>query len=396
MIGSVNSISKHMRRFLFFGYAVASLLIGLYSFTQVDLSLTLTRVSLWQTIQRVFQSVGFYNRPLSTILYVAILFLLFVLYIVAVRAATSGKLTGAHVWQIVGLVVLILIPSYPAFSYDIFNYMFTAKTVLVYHENPYVILPIAFSGVDPWLSFLHWTHLPSAYTPLWILLTLAPYVFGFRLFLLILWNMKLLVAAFYILSVRMVENIMKRDDPKAYVVSMVMLALNPLIIIESLVSAHNDIAMMAMVLLSVFLLPKKKLVSWFTLSVSIALKFMTITLVPVYLLSLKKRINVPALSLIAISVGLILVLLQREILPWYLVWIVPFVSLLPRSRWLFTLTVGASLGLSLRYAPYLYFGHWNDPVPLLKQWVTILPIAVAVCIVLLKNLRKNLQRVPSQ
>ena len=51
---------------LYAGYIVVSICLFLYSYTQVDLNLTLSRASTVQTIQKAFQYIGFYNRPVST------------------------------------------------------------------------------------------------------------------------------------------------------------------------------------------------------------------------------------------------------------------------------------------------------------------------------------------
>ena len=170
---------------LFAGYIIASVFLFLYSYTQVDLSLTLSSSGLLQTIQKAFQYIGFYARPLSTTLYSLIVVFWFGLYAWSLGLAAKGKLTIPDVWKIVGLVTLLLVFSYPAFSYDLFNYVFTAKTVLVYHKNPYEIIPLQFAGIDPLVSIMRWTHLPSAYTPLWITLTLPAYLLGFGKFFLI-------------------------------------------------------------------------------------------------------------------------------------------------------------------------------------------------------------------
>jgi hypothetical protein len=58
-------------KLLLFFYFIASLSLFLYSYTQVDLNLTLSRVSLWQTIQRAFQYVGYFQRPVSTVWYLS-------------------------------------------------------------------------------------------------------------------------------------------------------------------------------------------------------------------------------------------------------------------------------------------------------------------------------------
>ncbi len=356
-------------KLLFLFYCIVSVVLFLYSYTQVDLNLTLSRMSAWQTIQKSFQYVGYFQRPLSTGLYLGILASLFLLYITALRMIRRGTISESQLWKIVLGVSGILVLSYPAFSADMFNYMFTAKTVLVYHKNPYVVLPIQFSGVEPWIMFMRWIHLPSAYTPIWIALTLVPYLLGFGYFLLIMWNMKLLVAGFYFATIWGVGKILERVEGKNKTLGMAILGLNPLIIIESLVSAHNDIAMMALAVFAMyFFILHKRFSAWVLLALSAAMKLITVFLVPVFFLGFRRTV-----ALAAITVGLIMVLLQpnREFLPWYFVWIVPFVALLPNKPILTVTASGFSLGLLLRYAPYLYLGHWNAPVPEIKWWVTV-------------------------
>jgi len=43
------------------------------------------------------------------------------------------------------------------------------------------------------------------------------------------------------------------------------------------------------------------------------------------------------------------------------------------KSWLWSVSIGLSLGLLLRYAPFLYYGYWNAPVPTIKFWATVIP-----------------------
>ncbi len=367
---------------LFLGYAIASLALFLYSYTQVDLNLTLSTVSIWQYIQKAFQYIGFYERTLSTVIYLGILGLLYGLYMAALRKIRAGTVAVHSLWRIVFCISVVLVLSYPAFSYDIFNYMFTAKTVILYHKNPYEVIPMQFLSIDPWVVVMRWIHLPSAYTPLWITLSLPAYFFGFGTFLLILWNFKIIALAFYLLAVKGIYVALKTIEPDNALVGMAIFALNPLIIIESLVSGHNDIVMMAIAIWSIVFFVEKKqyFLSWWLLSLSVGMKLMTIFLIPGFVLRWRRGIALSGMAL-----GFMLVILQREVLPWYFVWIMPFVAFIPRKRTI-TMVAGAySLGLLLRYAPFLYYGHWDAPVPLIKWWVTLLPILISCFIVLFRS-----------
>lgn len=367
---------------LFFGYVIASLALFLYSYTQVDLNLTLSTVNIWQHIQKAFQYIGYYERTFSTVIYLCILVLLYGLYGVTLRRIRKGTVTVHSLWRIIFCISVILVLSYPAFSYDIFNYMFTAKTVLLYHKNPYEVIPVQFMSIDPWVGVMRWIHLPSAYTPLWITLSLPAYFFGFGTFLIILWNFKIIALAFYLLAVKGIYTVLKTVEPDNALAGMAVFALNPLIIVESLVSGHNDIVMMAIAIWSmVFFIEKKQyFLSWWLLSLSVGMKLMTIFLIPGFALKWRRSI-----ALAGMVFGFMLVIMQREVLPWYFVWIMPFVALIPRRRNISMVAGAFSLGLLLRYAPFLYYGHWNDPVPMIKWWMTMLPVLIACFIVLFRS-----------
>jgi hypothetical protein len=365
-------------RILAFIYGIFALFFFLYSYTQVDLGLTLSRVSIWQSIQKIFQHIGYFNRPLSTGIFLGLVTVFFLLYGIVLSGIRKKQITGKDLWIIIGVVTLITCFSYPAFSYDFFNYLFTAKTVLLYHKNPYIVTPLQFTGVEPWLSFMHWTHLPTAYTPIWILYTLPPYILGFGYFLILMWNLKIFIAAAYIIAARGIGKILEKDQKEHIVMGVAVFALNPLIIVECLVSPHNDIVMMALVVWSIVAYQRgMRWLSWFLLSLSIAMKLMTMFLIPAFFTKWHRKI-----SLGLMAVGFIAVLTQRDVLSWYWVWIVPFVALMPDQKSLVTLSSGVSLGLLLRYAPFLYYGNWNNPVGTIEAWVTWVPVIIAAGIVL--------------
>ena len=369
------------------GYIFVSLCLLLYSYTQVDLNLTLSRASVVQTIQKAFQYIGFYNRPLSTGMYIGILVMLFAFYVWALRLARSGALSMSRIWMIIWSVVLFVTFSYPAaFSYDFFNYMFTAKTVMVYHKNPYTVIPLQFAGIDPWTNFMRWTHLSSAYTPLWIGMTLIPYVLGLGYFVLVLFGIKILVAAFYLLACVYLAKIVRHKDSRSAAVSMVLFALNPLVIIESLVSGHNDIVMIAFVLVALWCLDHKNMINaWWYLALSIAAKFVTIVLIPFFYMRQSR-----VFMLLAMIVGLILVIMRRgEMLPWYWVWIMPFIALLPDFRELHVIATVFSFGLLMRYATFIYVGSYDPWVLSVNSWFPYLSLVAGCMYVVCARLMKR-------
>lgn len=370
-----------MDKKLFVGYILASISLFLFSYTQVDLSLTLSRLNIYQTIEKSFQHVGYYERPLAAFMFVALVVIFFTLYWWALKA----KLTFHGVKRIIIAIAIILIFSYPAFSYDIFNYMFDAKTILVYHKIPYMVTPLQFSGIEPWLSFMHWTHIPTTFMPFWIALSLPAYVLGFGYFLGILWSFKTLMAAAYLATGWFIWKILSELDPKRALLGVSLFALNPLVIFETLVSGHYDIVMMAFAMISFYLyVHKKRLASFVLLSFSAATKVITGLLLPLFFIGWQRK-----LTLWAIGIGFLLFLYvtKREILPWYMIWFIPWYALLPRMRSITTIGTGASLGFLLSYAPFLYFGDYNPPVQTIKLWLILIPTVISVLLAFFKKRR---------
>lgn len=366
-------------------YFISAGLFVLYSYTQIDLSLTLSRAGFLQELQAYFQHIGFFNRPLSTVFYIGLLLLFFSMYAYMLIRAYKKSVKLREFQLIIVILSVVTLFAYPAFSYDFFNYLFTAKTLLIYHKNPYMVIPLQFSGIDPWLSFMHWTHLPSAYTPLWILSTIVPYLFGFGYLILLIWNLKVYLTISYIAAVYGIGKILEKSDKNSAITGMIIFGLNPLIITECLISPHNDIVMMAIAIWAIILYEKKqKLASWFVLSLSVAMKLMTIFLIPAFFYRWNKK-----LSLVCMLLGFIAVLTQREVLSWYWVWILPFIALIPEAKNFTIMSFGISLGLLLRYAPFIYFGHWDPPVSMLKTYVTVAPVIGALLWV---SVRKILRR----
>jgi len=172
---------------------------------------------------------------------------------------------------------------------------------------------------------------------------------------------------------------MQRINYRYWKAAVVSFALNPLVIIESLVSGHNDVVMAFWMLLSIYLWQKKeRLFGVFTLSISVGIKWMSVFLLPLAVFGPRRL-----LSLALMLLGLGLVLTRREFLPWYWIWIAPLISLNVDRKFIFIPGVALSFGLLLRYTPFLYLGNWDPPVPTIKFWVTVIPLVTSAIMVVL-------------
>ena len=366
-----------------------AVIIGLffYSYTQVDLSLTMSRASVFQTVEKWFQYIGYFDRPLSTELYIGIVVLLFLFYCLFIFAAQKKKLPIDRVWQLILAMGVLLTVAYNAFSYDIFNYIFAAKELVHYHQNPYAVIPLAFPK-DPMLSFMHWTNVPYVYGPLALGFTLPLYLLGLGFFLPTFFLFKALATVCFFGTTYFLQKIFRKVNPEREVLGVVLFALNPLVIIETLISAHNDIIMMFFAVMGIYLLLQKK---WFwgvlAVIVSALTKQVTIFLIfpvlayAVATLFKKKISNTLFLWLVAVSMlaGYLFVLTRLQLQPWYTLWFLPFFILVKLPKSLLILLIGFTFGVLLRYVPFLWQGDWNGLAPIIMLYVTVLtPVIVLV------------------
>ncbi len=361
-----------MKRWAIYSYLLVILSLFLYSFTQIDLGLAFSKSESLQEVLRTFQNVGYFQRPLSTLIFVSIVSLLTLFYLFFLIRSFKGKLKLRDTALLISISAGILVFSYNAFSYDIFNYIFDAKIITFYHQNPYLHKALDFPG-DPMLSFMQWTHRTYPYGPIWLVLT-APLTFvAQNIFIVSFFLFKAIAAAFYLGSCYLIYKSADKLIPDHKEFALVFFALNPLVIVESLVSGHNDIAMVFFSLLGIYLLLNgKKILGSIFIVISFLVKIPTLALLGPLLISI--RIGNKKLVLLSVSVmigSLFYVLTKLEMQPWYFLWVLPFVALLKPNKYILGIVVGLSLGLLLRYTPFLYTGNWNGLAPQVKGAVTL-------------------------
>lgn len=371
-----------MPKLFTFGWIAAALFLLLYSFTQVDLSLTLSQLSIWQVIQRSFQQIGYFNRPLSTFIFLVIVGIMFALYSITLIQIKKKKISRKYLFATTLAISGILFFSYNAFSYDLFNYMFDAKIFTHYFQNPYFHKALDFPQ-DPMLSFMHWTHRTYPYGPTWLLVTIPMSFIGFGYFLLTFYLFKLLSVFAFIMSSFLIERIAKRIGIDA-LFAVAVFALNPLVIIESLVSSHNDIVMVAFALLSLFAFLEGKIAkSIFWLIASVGVKFATIFMLPAFFA--KKVLNIDntkffiTLSL-SMFIALVFATYRTTFQPWYPLFVLPFTAFISEKKYVLIPTFVISATSLLQYVPYLYLGNWDPPVPEILNWIMIGGVIVSIVI----------------
>lgn len=381
-----------MSSFKFFGagYIITSIGLFLYSFTQVDLGLTLTRWSIWQVIQRFFQQIGYFQRPLSTLFYIALVLLLFVFYLFFLRLTHEKKITKKQIWSLIFIISFILTFSYNAFSYDLFNYVFDAKIVTYYQQNPYEHKALDYLG-EPMLSFMHWTHRTYPYGPTWLAVTVPLSYLGFGFLLPTLILFKTLATLSFLGTTFFIGKILQKISKENELFAISFFAFNPLVIIEGLVSAHNDMLMVFLATAAIyFLIVSQHIRSILLFILSVEVKFATVFLIPLYLvqyLFLKQRRQIHwnqyfFSATILMIIPIIIASIRTNFQPWYLLYALPFVALVkPRYFVLIPSTIIPVFSL-FQYVPFLYLGNWNPPVPLILFWIMASSVIVSLFLTL--------------
>lgn len=359
-------------RFAIVLYFAVIVSLFLYSFTQIDLSLTFSRIEILRNTVSSFQHIGYFNRPLSAYIYLGLLVLLFGFYFYFLKLARDKKIRKRTVWRIIIVSSAILTFSYNAFSYDLFNYIFDAKIYTHYHLNPYLHKALDFPG-DPMLSFMRWTHRVYPYGPVWLFITIPLSYIGSNFFLPTFFLFKIVIASCFLGSLYFIGKIIQKITPEKELLGLVFFGLHPLILIESVVSAHIDIVMMFLALVSFYkLVSQKYLLAIILLVLSIGIKFATAFLIPVFLYIIflqrrKTKINwslVISICVVLMSCSVILSgLYSGNFQPWYLILPLSFAVFLANKFYALIPSVIISFLALLNYLPYLYTGNWDPPIP---------------------------------
>lgn len=382
-------------KILFFVLWIASLgALSIYSFTQVDLALTQVGVGTLPQIQRSLQYIGYFMRPVSTGIFISILLLLFITYLFSLWGVAKEKITRRSLYVVITISAFVLSFSYSALSYDIYNYIFDAKIVTVYQENPYTKKALDYPE-DPMLSFMHWTHRTYPYGPTWLVATIPLSYAGMGNLIPTFLLFRIFSAIVFIGLAYVVEQIAiysKRKKPLFYLATF---ALNPLVLIELLLSSHNDNLMLFFGAAALLMyLERKYILSGVALLISVGVKFATLVALPafiLYKLIVRKKENYDllfAILTIFLMLATIAATIRTNFQPWYLLYpLLPAVFLSRRVIVIVPIVLLSFFAL-LEYAPYLYTGNWDPPIPLFLTIIMEVGILLSILLILILKLFK--------
>lgn len=377
-------------------YSILLFGVLIYSFSQVDLNLTISSNFYYQLFQKQLLYLGYFNRPLSTLFYIIIVLFLFIFYLLILRLARLHKITDKQIVYLIIVCIVILFLSYPAFSHDIYNYMFDARMVTKYFSNPYIHKALDFAS-DPWIRFMHWTHRTYPYGPLWLVITLPFSYLGFGKFVVTLINFKVMFVIFYVGNILLIKKILNKTFSNEKLTGVAFFAFNPVILIESLVSPHNELAMLFFLLLAIYLgILQKKFLWWIiSLLLSGGIKFITLIFLPltIFYNRFTSESKYGFLFKACLALLLPLIILQiyfRAPYPWYCITLLGLGALLTYSEKITTFHLACTFGSLLYYIPYLYVGYYPFYVVQYQLMFFILPIIFVFIWLIIKSVRQKI------
>lgn len=183
--------------------------------------------------------------------YIAIAALAFGSWLKAMRVARSVEVqspSGLLLMTAALAIPLLLLPG--LVSDDLYLYNLYGRTIAVYGANPVLLPPSAFPA-DPHLPWVHWSELPSAYGPLWLMLSAALSALGAASLTGTVVIYRLAGLALHLMTAWMLWQLLRERRPAAALPGVIFYAWNPLVLLEVVANAHNDVLVALFALLLV-------------------------------------------------------------------------------------------------------------------------------------------------
>jgi hypothetical protein len=190
-----------------------------------------------------------------------------------------------------GTVFLTILAVGPAMlSADLFSYVMYGRIFALYGGDPYLDLAKQYAG-DPYLRLVYWNDIPSFYGPLWTLLSGGLALLGGeRIGLTVLLFRSLAIAA-ALASGALLWVSLRRIAPDRAAQGLVFFLWNPLLVLETGLSGHNDALLVALLLLGIWLhLGGRRAFAAVAMSLSAMVKLTAIPVLGLYLLLVLRQL----------------------------------------------------------------------------------------------------------
>jgi hypothetical protein len=301
-----------------------TMLVASYFFTDMPLVLMIGQSKPGiEFLKKIIETGGMHRQILAMVWGGIVLFLLGMqIYLVTRKNEVSRGV------KISGIILAGLAAgSYPFLSKDIYTYIFSAKMVVDYGVNPYVVAPNTFFGKELWLDLMGSVERPYFYGPVYLGLSIVPLIIlGTNRVITILVSFKIINFLFFVAGGWAVEKLVKNKNR-----ALSIWWFNPLLLIELLVNGHNDLVMIVLFLMGMVLIEKRKILGWTAIVMSVLSKWVSGGLWPIMIAG-KYKSQVAGLM----AVGMFLVLMTNG-QSWYWAWmfmLIPLIWIKDKRSWI--------------------------------------------------------------
>ena len=125
-------------------------------------------------------------------------------------------------------------------SDDLYLYNLYGRTIAVYGANPIHHPPSSFQS-DAHLQWVYWKDLPSSYGPLWLMLCAALSRIGVESVTLMVIVYRIAAAVLHLLTAGVLWSTLHSIQPRTAATRTLFYAWNPLVLLEVVGNAHNDV-----------------------------------------------------------------------------------------------------------------------------------------------------------
>lgn len=362
----------------------------IFSYGFKDSGLTLSTNALVVQIQQPLTHLIYYERWATGVVYIIGLIALTALYFVMRRKVIE---TSGYIKVCIVVLSLMGIVAFPALSYDVFNYMTTAKVAFTHKENPYIVMPIDIPN-EPNLSFTRAANKVALYGPIWIGISALPHALGQGNTWMTILAFKWVAVASYLMLIYLVWKMTKKWE------NVIFFAFNPLIIMELLIAGHNDGVMMVLAICGMYIYwSKNKWNKWMgllVLGLSSLVKGSTVVLLPLFIYPWREKETMIKIAFwLMLGVFVIAAPIREELYPWYFVWAISIASLvdIKKEKFMSGLVIIMSIALELRHVPYMMMGYYEGYGPVYRILLTAIPIAGYLIYYAIKNHAKILHNI---
>jgi hypothetical protein len=232
-------------------------------------------------------------------------FLLYLLALIVVPRRISLKFILISTF-LLGLVCTFI----PAItSSDVFSYIAYARIGILYHHNPLTTWPTTIIQ-DPVITYIYWVNQPSAYGPVWAIITCgmqwvlgltSPAGLSHMMMALRFWGLMMHLGSTYLIwsisgSLQRHRNGLAEERRLRATLAF---AWNPLLLFEACVNAHVDVTLLFFILLAIWVMARREqpslrvyLAAACLLALAVCIKINVILLAPalfIYLWKVRDR-----------------------------------------------------------------------------------------------------------